>query len=53
MEGYVYILASKRSGTLYAGVTRNLPCRLAIFTVYETRREVAPSLPHPCDEHKG
>ncbi|MFQ6241306.1 hypothetical protein [Sinorhizobium meliloti] len=34
-DGYVYIFTSKRSGTLYAGVTRDLPCRLAIFTVYE------------------
>ncbi|GCA51921.1 hypothetical protein KGO5_04384 [Sinorhizobium sp. KGO-5] len=36
---------SKRSGTLYTGVTRDLSCRLAIFTVYETRRRTAPSLP--------
>ncbi|MFC0810209.1 GIY-YIG nuclease family protein, partial [Ensifer sp. P24N7] len=25
MKGYVYILASKRNGTLYTGVTRDLP----------------------------
>ena len=28
MKGYVYILASKRNGTLYTGVTRDLPGRL-------------------------
>ena len=28
MKGYVYILASKRNGTLYTGVTRDLPRRL-------------------------
>src|SRR5579862_7916180 len=26
--GYVYILASKRNGTLYLGVTSNLPARV-------------------------
>ncbi|WP_375341928.1 hypothetical protein [Sinorhizobium prairiense] len=35
MCGY-YILASKRSGTLYTGVTWGIPRRLAIFTVYES-----------------
>jgi putative endonuclease len=25
---YVYILASKRNGTLYVGVTSDLPCRI-------------------------
>jgi len=28
MRGYVYILASKKNGTLYIGVTSNLPRRL-------------------------
>jgi putative endonuclease len=28
MGGRVYILASKRNGTLYAGVTANLPARM-------------------------
>lgn len=28
MKGYVYILASKRNGTLYVGVTRDLSRRL-------------------------
>jgi predicted GIY-YIG superfamily endonuclease len=42
MCGY-YILASKRNGTLYAGVTWGIPRRLAIFTVYEARRGTAPS----------
>ncbi|MCV3738403.1 GIY-YIG nuclease family protein [Rhizobium sp. TRM96647] len=28
MRGYVYILASKRNGTLYTGVTSDLPRRL-------------------------
>jgi len=28
MKGYVYILASQRNGTLYTGVTSNLPRRL-------------------------
>ncbi|MDK1386881.1 GIY-YIG nuclease family protein [Sinorhizobium sp. 8-89] len=28
MKGYVYILASKRNGTLYTGVTRDLARRL-------------------------
>lgn len=27
-SGFVYILASKRNGTLYTGVTSNLPWRL-------------------------
>ncbi|GCA51972.1 hypothetical protein KGO5_04437 [Sinorhizobium sp. KGO-5] len=44
MSGY-YILASNRSGMLYTGVTRDLPCRLTIFMVYETRRGTAPSPP--------
>jgi hypothetical protein len=44
-EGYVYILASKRNGTLYTGVTRDLPRHPAIFMVYETRRGTAPSPP--------
>jgi predicted GIY-YIG superfamily endonuclease len=25
LQGFVYILASKRNGTLYTGVTNNLP----------------------------
>ena len=37
MRGYVYILASKRNGTLYIGVTRNLPSRL-----YEHQNELTP-----------
>lgn len=28
MKGYVYILTSQRNGTLYTGVTSNLPRRL-------------------------
>jgi putative endonuclease len=28
--GYVYILASKRNGTLYLGVTSNLPARVEV-----------------------
>jgi hypothetical protein len=44
MCGY-YILASKRSGMLYTGVTRDLPCHLTFFTVYETRLGTAPSPP--------
>ena len=28
MKGYVYMLASRRNGTLYVGVTSNLPRRL-------------------------
>jgi putative endonuclease len=28
MGGWVYILASKRNGTLYTGVTANLPARM-------------------------
>jgi putative endonuclease len=27
-SGYVYILASKRNGTLYIGVTNNIPARI-------------------------
>jgi putative endonuclease len=27
-QGHVYILASKRNGTLYIGVTNNLPARI-------------------------
>jgi hypothetical protein len=42
MKGHVYILASKRSGTWYTGVTWGPPRRLAIFTVYETRRGARP-----------
>lgn len=26
--GYVYILASRRNGTIYIGVTSDLPCRI-------------------------
>jgi putative endonuclease len=37
MKGYVYILASKRNGTLYTGVTRDLPTRL-----YEHQNELTP-----------
>jgi putative endonuclease len=29
MSGYVYMLASKRNGTLYIGVTCNLAARVA------------------------
>ena len=29
-KGYVYILASKKNGTLYVGVTSNLPRRIEI-----------------------
>jgi putative endonuclease len=29
MSGYVYLLASKRNGTLYIGVTGNLAARVA------------------------
>jgi putative endonuclease len=28
LQGFVYILASKRNGTLYTGVTNNLPARI-------------------------
>jgi putative endonuclease len=37
VKGYVYILASKRNGTLYTGVTRDLPGRL-----YEHQNELTP-----------
>jgi putative endonuclease len=37
MKGYVYILASKRNGTLYTGVTSDLPGRL-----YEHQNELTP-----------
>lgn len=37
MKGYVYILASKRNGTLYTGVTRDLPSRL-----YEHQNKLTP-----------
>ena len=37
MKGYVYILASKRNGTLYTGVTRDLPGRL-----YEHHNNLTP-----------
>ncbi len=37
MKGYVYILASKRNGTLYTGVTRDLPGRL-----FEHQNELTP-----------
>jgi putative endonuclease len=37
MKGYVYILASKRNGTLYTGVTRDLSTRL-----YEHQHELTP-----------
>ncbi|UHS57182.1 GIY-YIG nuclease family protein [Agrobacterium vaccinii] len=38
MKGYVYILASKRNGTLYTGVTKNLSHRL-----FEHQNELTPS----------
>lgn len=37
MKGYVYILASKRNGTLYVGVTKNLSARL-----YEHQNDLTP-----------
>ena len=37
MKGYVYILASERNGTLYTGVTRDLPGRL-----YEHQNDLTP-----------
>ncbi len=37
MKGYVYILASKRNGTLYTGVTKDLPNRL-----FEHQNELTP-----------
>ncbi|UHS62905.1 GIY-YIG nuclease family protein [Agrobacterium vaccinii] len=37
MKGYVYILASKRNGTLYIGVTKNLSNRL-----FEHQNELTP-----------
>ena len=37
MTGYVYILASKKDGTLYTGVTSDLPARL-----YEHQNELKP-----------
>lgn len=37
MKGYVYILASKRNGTLYTGVTSDLPGRL-----FEHQNELNP-----------
>ena len=36
-KGYVYILASKRNGTLYTGVTSDLPGRL-----YEHQKKLTP-----------
>ena len=36
-QGYVYILASKRNGTLYTGVTSNLSQRL-----YEHQNNLTP-----------
>ena len=37
MKGYVYILASKRNGTLYTGVTRDIAGRL-----FEHQNELTP-----------
>ncbi|TCS09170.1 GIY-YIG nuclease family protein [Rhizobium sp. BK418] len=37
MKGYVYILASQRNGTLYTGVTSDLPGRL-----FEHQNELTP-----------
>jgi putative endonuclease len=36
-KGYVYILFNKRNGTLYTGVTSNLPKR-----VYEHKKKLVP-----------
>lgn len=38
MKGYVYILASRRNGTLYTGVTSDLSVRL-----FEHQNELTPS----------
>ncbi|WP_320196693.1 GIY-YIG nuclease family protein [Agrobacterium rosae] len=43
MKGYVYILASQRNGTLYTGVTRDLPSRL-----YEHQNELKPGFTSRC-----
>jgi putative endonuclease len=37
MKGYVYILASRRNGTLYTGVTKDLASRL-----FEHQNELTP-----------
>ncbi|MBL3684415.1 hypothetical protein F2981_13835 [Sinorhizobium meliloti] len=42
----------KRNGTLCTGVTWGPPRRLAIFTVYETRRGPYPLRPHSCARHR-
>ena len=52
MKGYVYILASKRSGTLYRGVTRDPPRRIAIFTVYRPAEGPHPPRSHSCARHR-
>ncbi|RVG24712.1 hypothetical protein CN135_18910 [Sinorhizobium meliloti] len=53
MKGHVYILASKRSGTLYTGVTGT--CRVAsLFSrLRETRQGAAPSLPSSLCSSRG